>query len=240
MLLSKNFAQVFKDQTKDIVVPRAGVANRFVVSASMRKRTTFEADIDEKDIILGQGESVQVLADKVGVILNEAPLQVNVFFVERGMVLEILSGQLVLEHPNGGIYSVDEDAEIETNVRPATVKWFTVNDLFAHALITSASAYGLKDRKDAVPYVNNLLLLMTLSYSTAGTTSPVTAIRVLERYEDIGLGQFAFVNYNKYASITNDEESAEDDVLNYSEIPEEEDIEVDTQGFAIEDDDQDF
>lgn len=200
---------------QDLKITRRGLASELTIPQEMIQRSGFDANIEGSTIILSEGSSTYILADKIalGTTLGEA--EVNVFFVDNGMVLELIDGKIVLFDNDNEPFIVDQDAEIEYIKTGTRIRVMDVNDLREKAGIVIKNRYGLTSDSDIEGYTDNLLLNTLLSYVSSGG-EPCLTVRIPEIYEDLGLDQFNFVNYKEHQEFVGKKDK--DDHIDVSDL----------------------
>lgn len=199
----------------DLTITRKGQANQLVIPQSLLQRSGFDANIEGNSIILSEGSSTYILADKIalGTTLGEA--EVNIFFVDNGMVIELVDGQIVLFDNQNEPFIVDQDAEIEYVKAGTRLRVMDVNDLREKAEIIIKNRYGLNSPSEIAAYTDNLLINALLSYTSSGG-EPCLSVRIPELYEDLGLEQFNFVNYKQHQEFVTKKDK--DDHIDVSDL----------------------
>lgn len=239
MLMTQNFKSMVQ-QGGNLQLTRTGEAEALVIAQELLKRTTFDANIEGKNIVLTEGESTYILADKFGVATGSDEAEVNLFFVDGGMVIELLDGEVVLLDGNGDPYLVDQDGEISYPSAKSRVRMMDASEMREKAEMIIGRRYTLQSKEDETAYVNNLLLNMVINYSTSSTVEPCLSVRVTDVYEDLGLEQFVFVNYTDHKNFIDDKNDKDDFVdssdLGKDELFEEEEEEKDEFDMTHEDD----
>lgn len=193
----------FKSQVKageDFILSRKGEAKRFVIPNALMNRTGFDANIEGSDIVLSEGNSVYILTDKFGLGTTTGEVEAHLFFVDGGMVIELIAGKIILFDKHNDPYIVDEDGDIDYPDGKMRIRVLSVNEVREKASMIIKNRYGLNDNHDVDGYTDNLLSHIIMSY-TAVSVEPCLNFRVLDLYEDIGLGKFNFVNYKLHKAF---------------------------------------
>lgn len=230
----------------DLKLTRKGIAEAVVVPEQLLKNSGFDANIEGTQIVLSQGNSTYILADKIalGTTLGEA--EANIFFVEAGMVIELVDGQIILFDKDNEPFIVNQDAEIDYPRTGNRIRVLTAEDLREKAEIIIKNRYGLTHQEDVEEYTDNLLLNTVLSYASS-SGEPCLTVRIPELYEDLGVEQFNFVNYKEHkAFLESKKNKDEDDHIDISQFDDEdlfEDDEEEEDDFDMshaDDEDDDF
>lgn len=144
---------------------------------------------------------------------------IKVFFVQGGAVIELLEGEIMLRGSNGQPFLVNSAGVVSQPYQGVAVKWTSAAELYAHCLMISQSYYGLS-QETVMEYVNNLLFHYTLALEVNGTYS----IRLIERYDDIALGQISFATSHDVNMMN----ESDDDIVGFD--PDSEDfVDVDDE-----------
>lgn len=254
MLLGKKFAEQYKGIEGDLVFPRAGVAQNFIIPKELKQSINLELDVENDNVIARQSSSAlpTVVTEKIGLILNEAPVEGTLFFINGGFVLQIEQGNVVMEHPNGGIYAVDEAGDVFTEgLEPTDIRWYSYEEVLSQSTMIVKPVYALETREQALSYVNNLVVAVRFDFSTPITTTriggravaPMSSFRLFDHYTALGLEKFEFIDYNKPSEEDLEEEetltelAARDIDEDDEEIPLE--VKYDMAGMLDDDDEED-
>ena len=201
-------------------VKRNGVVDKVIIPAELANNMTHEINVDEKEkaVIMDDGDSVCVLTDKFGI--REETI-VNAIFVNGGVILEIVVGNIYLED-KGTVFSVNELEDIEYPQDLNKIEWLTTDKLLEYARIGTANKYGVKDKDLLEEYVNNLAFSFLLENVDGRKRSVSDYFRI--KYEgyftDLGIGLFTFASFmdDEYLKQLEAEEEDLDDVdLDYDE-----------------------
>lgn len=201
MLVSPNFKSLLKENG-DLVLERQGELTKVVIPEDIKRMMKFEADIIDNQIVFKQGSSVHIVTDKFALATNLEEVEANIFFINDGVILELLSGQLILFDENNEPFIVDQDGEIDTPRKRVRTRVVTHSDLRSNAEMIIKHRYGLEKQSDIEAYVNNLLMTTVASYH-ANREDPCLTIRIDAMYEDLGNETFNFVNYKAHAEFIN-------------------------------------
>ena len=217
MLMTPNFKRM-TENGGDLTISRKGLANQVVIPNNLLQRSGFDANIVDNSIVFSEGSSTYILADKIalGTTLGEA--EVNIFFVDNGMMLELVEGQIVLFDNNNDPFIVDQDAEIEYVKVGTRIRVMDVADLREKAEMIIKNRYGLNNPSEISEYTDNLLINALLSYSSSGG-EPCLSVRIPDLYEDLGLEQFNYVNYRDHQEFVTKKDK--DDHIDVSELDDE-------------------
>lgn len=198
---------------------RKGVTGKVILPKEIEDRTTFDIEVDaeNKSVNFVEGDSVYVIADEFG-IADEA--DVTAFFIDGGVVMELVMGTLYLKGKNGVVYGVDEEGEIIYPDESIQINWVNVDTLKVHTSITTQTKYGTPDHRTE-EYVNNLafsILFRHILRGEKGERCPLFSTKVMRYFTDLGLGIFNFTVYDYVIdSIVDDSEPDYVDILNEQE-----------------------
>lgn len=214
MFLTKNFENIFSRSVNDVVIKRNGVADSLVVPKQFKSHQFFDANIVGNHIELSPGQTLCILADEFGVVNNGSHFEVDLVFIEGGVLVQLLDGKLAIKDREGVVYCVDSDGEISYPRSNSKVVFTTANNLFGVSEMIVETRYGCV-KSSASSYVNNLLFSVIFNANSNGF-EPCMSARFVTQYEDIGLG-FPFLNFNEikdeiaYTSDDYDMDSESDD-----------------------------
>lgn len=222
MFMSPSFESL-KPQDGKLIVPRNGIANKLEIPESVLGHSLFDANLDEANdsIVLTGGQDVYILTDHVGLIGgDDEEVDANILFVEGGVLIQLITGRILLKGENGNIYSVDEYGDMEYPSLSTKMYWYSSKDLWD--IISRVTQYRYTAPDDQVAdYVNNLFFNVQMHYVRVqgkNTSGYVANIRVANYYEDIAMGRYVFVDY---ADVLKEEQEMEDhvDIADLDDIP---------------------
>lgn len=229
MFMSPTFKDKVANGTFDF--SRAGVASSLVLPESIHKSISFDANVEGNKIVLSEGEAVYIMADEFGFKRGpQEEVEANIFFIDGGLVFELISGKIFLKGENGVIYSVDELGEVDypSDHAMSIIKWVTHTDVFEHAVITQKFRYNTTPEQTAT-YVMNLVF-NALFHHVNTTSGDIFKTQMVDVYEDLGLGVFQFINYNDQTLYS------DDDHVDVSELEDVEDDEEEEDEFNMDKD----
>lgn len=235
MLMSPKFKTIAK-QSGTLEFKRAGLVTSLVVPETIKDRMGFDANIEGNQIVFSEGDSIYILTDSFGLIHNKDEVDANIFFVDGGVVIELIEGKILLKGANDEVYLVDETGEIDYPDGRSKYKFVTSDELFEKACTVMKHRYSTSLEMTA-NYVENLVINVIMAFSSTGT-DPVTTIRFATQYEDLGLGIFQFVNYGEASMFDTEVEGFDGEELVDVEDEEEEE-EEDEYNYRIGEDDDD-
>lgn len=228
MLVSPNFKSSLKE-AGDFVLKRKGELTDVVIPEAIKHLMKFEADIIDNQVLFKQGSSVYIVTNKFALATNLEEVEANIFFINDGVVIELLSGQLILFDENNEPFVVDQDGDIEPPRKRVRTRVVTHEDLRSNAEMIIKHRYGLTKQSDIAAYVNNLLMTTVVSY-LVDRDNPCLSIRIDAMYEDLGNEKFNFVNYKAHSEFINkkdDDGHVDISDLDNEEFDEEEEDEFD-------------
>lgn len=202
---------------------RAGIATSVVVPEDIKKRLTYEANVVDGKIVFGEGESIYIIADEVGFIGGkDTGVETNLFFIDGGMVFELISGKIAMRGENGEVYTVDEMGDIDYPRANARINWVTTKNVLDIAKIVIRNRY-VTNEELTLAYANNLVMNVFLQFEKANE-GYVFNTKFYAYYEDLGLGKFEFINFGE-TEYEADEDT--DDIADLVDVEDEEDEEDD-------------
>ena len=230
MLMSPYFeGKVVEGQ--DLVLQRQGVVSSVVVPSSVLGRMAFDVNIesDQKSVVFCEGQSIHILADEFGIVgSKDNPTEANIFFVDGGMGIELVDGVIALKSPNGDVYLVDEQGDIDYPNGLTRIHWVNTKSMRESLGLVVKARYGLPDYNLTNDYTMNLLFGVRLHYFR-DVSGYLFNIKTLDMYEDLGDGLFSFINYNAPEFADNSDDFADiadlKPVVDEEEEEEEEEIE---------------
>lgn len=233
MLMSPTF-KAMANASGNFEITRAGIVNKVVLPEELKNRVSYDANVEGRNVVFSEGNSVYILTDEFGVALGvDEGFEANIFFVDGGMIFELISGKIILKGENGELYSVDEVGDIDYPRSNARIYFANYQKIYEKAATVMKYRYGITE-KTAFDYVDNLVIYATFTL-VPDRGEPVFSVKFVEQYEDLGLGIFQFVNYNNAEYIDND-----DDHIDISELGDIEDEEVEEYIMDDEEHENDF
>lgn len=232
MFMSHKFAQAFANHRGDLELSRSGVAKRVIIPEAFVEHITFDVNISGTDVVFSGGESLFILTDEFGVVNNSDPIDADMFFVDGGILVELLEGKIVLKDEEGNPYCVDQDGEISYPRSNSRIIYSTAENLYGIAARIVGHRYGAPERMWN-DYLNNLLLSTEFSCTSNGG-EPCMNARFVTQFEDLGCGVFPFVDF--YEQLEVDEDADPD---NFDNIDDDEDEDEDDNDEDFEEEDED-
>lgn len=233
MLMSAKFKQVpLLDD--GYIFYRQGIVDRMILPKELKDRLLYDAIIDENNHIrLIEGDKVYILTDRFGIVKDTMDVEANIFFVDGGIVFELLGGSLALEADNGQVIIVDEFGDIRYPSSSTRIYWYDYNSFLENAEVLTKYKYGLEGLDNLVSdYVNNLVYNISMSYANDTKSGYIATIKFQGYYHDLGLDKFPFFDMRNYDPEP-EEEIDHKDIADL-EIPDEEDFEEEIEDLSEE------
>lgn len=186
--------------SEDMVIPRKGVASSVIIPKNLFSSLLLEPSIQDHKIVFSEGDSLYVLTEEFGVVVNTPKVECNLFFVEGGLFLELVSGQIILKDKDGVPYLLDEFGDIEYPRSNTNIVYTTAANLRDKAALVIGHRYGIP-KADEMSYVDNLFLSAEF-YCTSDRAYPCLSVRFITQFEDLGCDSFVFVNFNEVKNFT--------------------------------------
>jgi hypothetical protein len=175
---------------------RAGIASKVVLPEEHIKRISYDVNVDAENncVVFSGGDSVYIMTDRFAVLGGkDEEVDSNIFFIEGGIVIELLVGRIFLEGENGQVYSVNEVGDIGYPTPAARLNWIDVTDVYSNAV--TVTKYKYSTTAEAAPkYVDNLSLNAQFHYVNTNS-GYILKTKFSEFYGDLGLEKFQFINY---------------------------------------------
>lgn len=230
MLMSSKFKSMI-NSTGALEIGRAGVAKKFIVPLAVQNNYTYDANVDENNnILVSEGNSIYILADEFGFLGGHdesTQVEANIFFVDEGIVFELVEGRLVLKGENGEAYTVDETGEIDYPRSNAPIHWSSAKDI--RGIVSTVAKYRYSTSHEVVQgYIDNLVLNMTLHYVNTAK-GYMFKTQVIEYFEDLGLGIFPFIDYSSREFESDDD----DDFVDVSDLEDIDDEEEEEEEYDM-------
>ncbi len=186
MLVSKSF------EGKK-VISRRGVAKSLVISTDS-DGTDLQVKQDTKSLEIVSGTSKHIIAKRIGVIGNAVINEL--FFVVGGMVFVLEKGSIVVDMEDG-TYAIVSKTKTNIVKEVKDVRWVDYDSLIHNAKTLTKHKYGIDKIRDIDNYVNNLAFEVDLVLGSVSQDSWGLLLKVLNYYEDLGLGVFEFKKIKK-------------------------------------------
>jgi hypothetical protein len=235
MFMSSKF-KAMVDGTGALELTRAGVVKQIILPLEHQKLISYDANVDENNnIVLTSGNSIYILADEFGFLGGtdeSTQVDANIFFIDDGVVLELIEGKVLLKDENGLAYSIDETGDIDYPRSNARIHWATEKDIRGIVATVAKFKYTISP-EETQKYIDNLVISMTLNYLNT-SHGYMFHTQVVQYYEDLGLGIFQFINYSD-RTYTASETDDHIDVADLEDI--EEDEEEDEEDYKMDGED---
>jgi hypothetical protein len=225
MLMSPYFKNV-QAVAGAIEFNRAGFASKLVLPEALKQRISYDVSIDAENnrVVFSEGETVYIVADRFGFIGGkDNEVEANVFFIDNGIVLELISGRVLLQGENGEVYSVDELGDIGYPTPAARIHWSTAKDIFSSTKLVTMYQYNTSPEM-AEKYTENFVYNMYFHYIHTGTNGYIFKTKVNEYFGDLGLDKIQFINYAE-EGIPTDDDDGHVDVADLEDVEDEEEEE---------------
>lgn len=200
MFMTENFKSV-KPEDGFYTYARAGVLSSVKVAREEIQQFEYDAGIDSENKAItlsaantGAG-SVYLLADTFGCMGgNKNEVDCNLFFMDGGVMIELLSGVLFLKAKNGQVYSVNEKGVIDypSHSVVSDLKWVRSSDLLSNAKVVVKAKYNLKLEEDISLYTWNFVINTQFEVMLAENELSTLRTRFSSFYSDISLGLVSF------------------------------------------------
>jgi hypothetical protein len=203
---------------------RAGVASKVVLPEEHIKRISYDVNVDAENncVVFSGGESVYIMTDRFAVLGGkDEEVDTNIFFVEGGIVIELLVGRIFLEGENGQVYSVNEVGDIGYPTPAARLNWVEAATIYSTAVTVTKYKYNTSDVL-APKYVDNLSYNAQFHYVNTNS-GYIFKTKFAEYYGDLGLEKFQFINYAEAGATEIDDDHIDISDLEDREDDEEED-----------------
>lgn len=197
MLMSKNFLQQIK-QGESLIIPRKGHVNEVALSFDVIKQNMMDINIEGQNLVYSDGDVVHVLVDKFGIVQNSDDVRASFYFLEGGIGLELIKGEIILEAPNGELFTINHYGETGLLDKRNSYGWFTSDELYSKAEVVTQIKYHIPKEVGMEKYMHNILFEMVASYKkgNAGETG-VSSVRFTNHIEALALG---LVDFNQFVS----------------------------------------
>lgn len=207
MFLGGSFTKLL-GSGENIIIDRKGLANRVVVPSYLIGRNS-DIDIKESDLVVGEGSTVYIATDEFGVIDNGEWVEINLLFIEGGMLFELFSGEVMLRDKDGNFFVVNASGFVKTADKSLlrVTNWVRTSEMFDTSMGMVKSKFGLLNYTLAEKYTNNLVINIHLNFDVShandkGTVGPLMTMRFVDYYTDISRG---------YISVVSDEVEVNDE-----------------------------
>jgi hypothetical protein len=223
MIMSTHFKNV-QAVAGAIEFNRSGFATKLVLPEALQKRVCYDVSIDAENnrVVFSEGDTVYVIADRFGFLRGkEEEVEANIFFIDGGVVLELVTGKILLQGENGEIYSVNEVGDIDYPTASAKIHWATAKDIFNSNCLVTKYQYNTSDDMSKT-YTNNFVYNMYFHYVNTGDKGGnIFKSKVNDYFGDLGLDKIQFLNYAE-EGIPTDDDGGHIDVADLEDIDEEE------------------
>lgn len=207
MFLGGTFTKLLGSD-ENIIIDRKGLANRVVVPSYLIGRNS-DIDVKESDLVVGEGNTVYIATDEFGVIDNGEWVEINLLFIEGGMLFELFSGEVMLRGKDGNFFVVNASGfvkQVDKDLLGVT-NWVKTSEMFDTSMSMVKSKFGLLNNTLAEKYTNNLVINIHLNFDVnhandKGIVGPLMTMRFVDYYTDISRG---------YISVVSDEVEFDDE-----------------------------
>lgn len=210
MLMSLKFKAI-KPENGTVTIPRRGIASSVIIPEDLIQRIGYDANLDEEKsaVVFSEGDTVYILTDRFGVLGGKhEEVDTNIFFVEDGVLIELISGKIILEGENGELYYVDEVGDIDYPSGNAKMTFYDTNHVLDIAKSLTKYKYGLPDSL-VNDYVDNLLYNIQFHYVNTDT-GYVANMRIVDYYGDLAMEKFIFTDYNESTEYDDEDDDISD------------------------------
>lgn len=237
MLMSPSFDARCKTTVgNSFDLARSGVVSKVSIPLALLSSMTYDVNIEDGAIVFSKGESFYILTDEFGLVNNGGGVDMDIFFIEGGVFIELIAGKIVMKDTSGNPYLIDNSGHTSLLTTTSKVVWTTAANLKEKADLVIGYRYGAT-KEQAGTYVDNLLLSCTF-YCSSNGYEPCMSVTFVTQYEDLGCGQFEFTNYNSLRAFAREFNKAQDnddslspvdvaDLEHINDEPEEEEIVMD-------------
>jgi hypothetical protein len=235
MLMSPKFKAITKENGT-VELLRSGIATAVVIPEDLKKRISYEASVVDNKVVFNVGEGVYIIADEFGFIGGaETEVETNIFFIDGGIVFELLSGRMALKGDNDEIYIVDETGDIDYPNGHTRINWKKSSDILG--ITTSVVKHRYSTSEELTQsYINNLVINVVF-HNQSTAQGYVFNVKFKEYFEDLGLGAFQFINYGENIYVADEDTHDTSDLVDVDD--DEEDEEDDDHAYKMDGEEED-
>lgn len=210
---------------------RQGVVKTVRVPENLKGEGFCEVSLDGDVLEFVEGDSIYILADKIGILHGDEDTEANLVFFDGGVLMELVYGQVAVEGTNIPSYVVNQDGEIVHPDESVKIQWISSAELYDLACLTTGHKFCVTKETEKL-YVDNFIVNTFFQYSGG-----VFKRHFAEYFDDLALGVVEFINYKEEA--TTDADFDDDEIYGLLGKPEEEVLEFEDDLDFDEDDDED-
>lgn len=188
-------------------ITRRGLLHTLSIPAHLASSLSLDMVIDDTTGVMSftEGPSVYGLVEYFGI---KEETFINMFFVDGGMFVELLCGQIYLTNGNGVVYSINEDGGVEypTVEEQQSIYWVYRESAWHNIGSIVCRRYNISTDIAVRLYLNNLAVSIIAENVIKKTAAPCFRFKVESFFTDLGLGRFSFSVLDSMAALSSRED----------------------------------